>query len=304
VAACPCSASTISVQLSCDDQGRGIHARSGSPGNHLYVDPRSTWRRPSDRWLCCLPLYHVAGLEIVMRTVTRDRRRVQDASRSTAWPGRSSVMGDSDLARHHTARPPARGRLTSPAPRDPGGRWTGAARGAGGDRRDVAVVQTYGLTDRLQTTLPPGGATRRLEARPLLTTTCGSRTGRPVQACRAGCADEDGWLIGDLAESTTRASCSRTTGRDQRQNVARRGREVRRATRRRRRRRGRPRRCRVAGGSGAGRLRRRRGGGRGARQHCAKSSPPQGAEAIRVRLRAAPHLRASPGRALCRRALL
>ena len=41
-------------------------------GNHLWSAVGSAFNLgvdPSDRWLCCLPLYHVAGLEIVMRTV-------------------------------------------------------------------------------------------------------------------------------------------------------------------------------------------------------------------------------------------
>ena len=41
-------------------------------GNHLWSAVGSAFNLgvdPSDRWLCCLPLYHVAGLEIVMRSV-------------------------------------------------------------------------------------------------------------------------------------------------------------------------------------------------------------------------------------------
>ena len=41
-------------------------------GNHLWSAVGSAFNLgidPGDRWLCCLPLYHVAGLEIVMRSV-------------------------------------------------------------------------------------------------------------------------------------------------------------------------------------------------------------------------------------------
>ena len=41
-------------------------------GNHLWSAVGSAFNLgvdPSDRWLCCLPLYHVSGLEIVMRSV-------------------------------------------------------------------------------------------------------------------------------------------------------------------------------------------------------------------------------------------
>src|SRR5215217_3673832 len=41
-------------------------------GNHLWSAVGSAFNLgadPADRWLCCLPLYHVAGLEIVMRSV-------------------------------------------------------------------------------------------------------------------------------------------------------------------------------------------------------------------------------------------
>src|SRR4051794_11509057 len=41
-------------------------------GNHLWSAVGSAFNLgvdPADRWLCCVPLYHVAGLEIVMRSV-------------------------------------------------------------------------------------------------------------------------------------------------------------------------------------------------------------------------------------------
>jgi O-succinylbenzoic acid--CoA ligase len=41
-------------------------------GNHLWSAVGSAFNlgmEPTDRWLCCLPLYHVGGLSIVMRSV-------------------------------------------------------------------------------------------------------------------------------------------------------------------------------------------------------------------------------------------
>ena len=58
-------------------------------GNFLWSAVGSAFNLgvdPADRWLCCLPLYHVAGLSILMRSVDLrhrggDPRRIRPRSR-------------------------------------------------------------------------------------------------------------------------------------------------------------------------------------------------------------------------------
>ena len=193
---------------------------SGSPrpvaltyGNHLWSAVGSAFNLgvdPGDRWLCCLPLYHVAGLQIVMRSViygtgavvqdgfdvdavaeSFERDRVTLASLVTTQLVRLLEAGV-DLSR-------PRAILVGGGPVTIDVLEEAIGRGA-------SVVQTYGLTETASqvTTLAPQDARRKLGSagRPLLTTHLRITDGEicvqgPVVA--PGCADEDGWLhTGDL----------------------------------------------------------------------------------------------------------
>jgi o-succinylbenzoate---CoA ligase len=203
-----------------------IHCRiltsgtSGSPrsvgltyGNHLWSAVGSAFNLgvdPSDRWLCCLPLYHVAGLQIVMRSVVYGTGAVVhdgfDTDRVAAALDRDAVtlvsLVTTQLVRLLDAgidlsRPRAILVGGGPVPVDVLEEAMG---------RGAAVVQTYGLTETASqvTTLAPEDARRKLGSagRPLLTTHLRIFEGEicvqgPVVA--PGCADEDGWLhTGDL----------------------------------------------------------------------------------------------------------
>ncbi|MGI8460899.1 MAG: AMP-binding protein, partial [Solirubrobacterales bacterium] len=79
------SASEADLPLLGEHELDAIHCRiltsgtSGRPrpvgltyGNHLWSAVGSAFNlgmEPSDRWLCCVPLHHVSGLSIVMRSV-------------------------------------------------------------------------------------------------------------------------------------------------------------------------------------------------------------------------------------------
>ena len=150
-------------------------------GNHLWSAVGSAFNlgvEPTDRWLCCLPLFHVGGLSIVMRSVIYGTAAVVhdgfDVDRVA-----SSLEGDgvtvislvaTQLARLLEAGIdllPLRAVLLGggPVPADVLEEAIG---------RGATVVQTYGLTETASqvTTLAPAEAERRLGSagRPLLTT--------------------------------------------------------------------------------------------------------------------------------------
>jgi O-succinylbenzoic acid--CoA ligase len=182
-------------------------------GNHLWSAVGSAFNLgvdPADRWLCCLPLYHVAGLEIVMRSVIYgtgaivhdglDPARIEDTLERQGATLVSLVT--TQLSRLLDAGVDLSGPRAiliggGPVPREV--LEEAIARGA-------SVVQTYGLTEAASqvTTLTPQDARRKLGSagRPLLTTHLRIQDGEilvqgPVVA--PGCADEDGWLhTGDL----------------------------------------------------------------------------------------------------------
>jgi o-succinylbenzoate---CoA ligase len=182
-------------------------------GNHLWSAVGSAFNLgvdPGDRWLCCLPLYHVGGLEIVLRSVIYgtgaivhdgfDMARVKDSLE------RQGVTLVSLVTTQLTRLLEAGVDLSGPRAILVGGGPVPLEVLEEAIGRGARVVQTYGLTEAASqvTTLAPQDARRKLGSagRPLLTTHLRIQDGEilvqgPVVA--PGCADEDGWLhTGDL----------------------------------------------------------------------------------------------------------
>jgi o-succinylbenzoate---CoA ligase len=204
----------------------GVHCRiltsgtSGTPrpveltyGNHLWSAVGSAFNlgiEPTDRWLCCLPLFHVGGLSIVMRSVIYGTTAVVhdgfDVDRVAA-----ALVGDgvtvislvaTQLVRLLDAGVdllPLRAVLVGGGPVPDEVLEEAIGRGA-------TVVQTYGLTEAASqvTTLTPADAARKLGSagRALLTTHLRIQDGEILvqgPTVAPGTADEDGWLhTGDL----------------------------------------------------------------------------------------------------------
>ena len=182
-------------------------------GNHLWSAVGSAFNlgvEPTDRWLCCLPLTHVAGLSIVMRSVVYgtcpvvhdgfDEQRIAESLEGDGVTVISVVAtqlirlleADVDLL-------PLRAVLVGGGPIPEEVLAEAIGRGA-------TVVQTYGLTEAASqvTTLSPADAERKLGSagRPLLTTHLRIQDGEILvqgPTVAPGVADEDGWLhTGDL----------------------------------------------------------------------------------------------------------
>src|ERR1044072_8750650 len=177
--------------------GNFLWSAVGSAFN-IGVDPR-------DRWLCCLPLSHVSGLGIVMRSaiygttaVLHDGFDVDRVAAALA-DDRITVVSvvTTMLARlREGGADPAGPRAIlvggGPVPEDPLEEAT--ARGA-------TVVQTYGLTEDCSQvpTLAPSDARRKLGSagRPLLTTHLRIQDGEILvqgPTVAPGLADPDDWL--------------------------------------------------------------------------------------------------------------
>jgi O-succinylbenzoic acid--CoA ligase len=182
-------------------------------GNFLWSAVGSAFNigvEPQDRWLCCLPLSHVSGLSIVMRSVIYGTTAVLhdgfEVDRVAAALEEDEVtvvsLVSTMLARLLEAgadlgRPRAILVGGGPVPKEPLEEAIG---------RGATVVQTYGLTEACSqvTTLAPAEARRKLGSagRPLLTTRLRIRDGEilvqgPTVAPTR--VDADGWLhTGDL----------------------------------------------------------------------------------------------------------
>ncbi len=165
---------------------------------------------PADRWLCCVPLSHVSGLGIVMRSVIYGTAAVVhegfDVDRVGTALEADGITVISVVATMLSRLLEAGADLSGPRAILVGGGPVpeGPLEEAVG--KGATVVQTYGLTEACSqvTTLTPADARRKLGSagRPLLTTHLRIHEGEILvqgPTVAPGSADADGWLhTGDL----------------------------------------------------------------------------------------------------------
>jgi O-succinylbenzoic acid--CoA ligase len=182
-------------------------------GNFLWSAVGSAFNLgvdPGDRWLCCLPLYHVAGLSILMRSVIYGTGAVIHDGFDPDRVARSLEEDGVTLVSLVTTQLVAlleRGvDLSGPRAIVVGGGPVPLDVIEEAVGRGATVVQTYGMTESCSqvTTLAPAEARTRAGSagRPLLTTHLRIQDGEILvqgPTVAPGTADEDGWLhTGDL----------------------------------------------------------------------------------------------------------
>jgi o-succinylbenzoate---CoA ligase len=167
---------------------------------------------PADRWLCCLPLSHVSGLSIVMRSVIYGTTAVLhdgfDVDRCAAALEQDGITTVSVVATMLTRLLEAGADLSGPRAILVGGGPVPEEPLEEAIAKGATVVQTYGLTETCSqvTTLAPADARRKLGSagRPLLTTHLRIRDGEILvqgPTVAPGSLDPDGWLhTGDLGQ--------------------------------------------------------------------------------------------------------
>jgi O-succinylbenzoic acid--CoA ligase len=182
-------------------------------GNFLWSAVGSAFNigvEPEDRWLCCLPLSHIAGLSIVMRSVIYGTAAVLhdgfEVERVAAALGSGGITVLSLVTTQLNRLLEAGADLAGPRAILVGGGPVPEPSLEEAIGRGATVVQTYGLTEACSqvTTLAPADARRKLGSagRPLLTTHLRIREGEilvqgPTVAPTR--LDADGWLhTGDL----------------------------------------------------------------------------------------------------------
>jgi O-succinylbenzoic acid--CoA ligase len=165
---------------------------------------------PADRWLCCLPLSHISGLGIVMRSVIYGTTAVLhdgfDVDRTAAALDEDGISIVSVVATMLTRLLDAGADLSKPRAILVGGGPVPEEPLQEAIARGATVVQTYGLTETCSqvTTLAPEDAGRKLGSagRPLLTTHLRILDGEILvqgPTVAPGRADAEGWLhTGDL----------------------------------------------------------------------------------------------------------
>jgi O-succinylbenzoic acid--CoA ligase len=184
-----------------------------SYGNFLWNAVGSGFNigvQPEDRWLCCVPLSHIAGLGIVMRSVIYGTTAVLhdgfDVDRVGAALEEDRITVTSLVTTMLTRLLEAGVDLSGPRAILVGGGPVPEEPLEEAIANGATVVQTYGLTETCSqvTTLAPADARRKLGSagRPLLTTHLRIREGEILvqgPTVAPGSADADGWLhTGDL----------------------------------------------------------------------------------------------------------
>jgi o-succinylbenzoate---CoA ligase len=165
---------------------------------------------PADRWLCCLPLSHISGLGIFMRSVIYGTTAVLhdgfDVNRVAAALDEGGISVVSLVTTMLTRLLEAGADLSRPRAVLVGGGPVPEAPLQEAIDRGATVVQTYGLTEACSqvTTLAPTDACRKLGSagRPLLTTHLRIQDGEILvqgPTVAPSRIDADGWLhTGDL----------------------------------------------------------------------------------------------------------
>ncbi len=165
---------------------------------------------PADRWLCCLPLSHISGLGIVMRSVIYGTTAVLhdgfDVDRAAAALAEDGISVVSVVTTMLTRLLDAGADLSRPRAILVGGGPVPEEALREAIAKGATVVQTYGLTETCSqvTTLAPEDAGRKLGSagRPLLTTHLRILDGEILvqgPTVAPGRADAEGWLhTGDL----------------------------------------------------------------------------------------------------------
>ncbi|HEY8467720.1 MAG TPA: o-succinylbenzoate--CoA ligase [Solirubrobacterales bacterium] len=165
---------------------------------------------PQDRWLCCLPLHHVGGLSILMRSVIYGTGAVIhdgfDTERVRESLANDGITLVSLVATQLIRLLEAGVDLSGPRVLLVGGGPVPLAAIEEASAQGASVVQTYGMTETCSqvTTLAPADARRKAGSagRPLLTTHLRIADGEILvqgPTVAPGTADEDGWLhTGDL----------------------------------------------------------------------------------------------------------
>jgi O-succinylbenzoic acid--CoA ligase len=165
---------------------------------------------PADHWLCCVPLSHIAGLSIVVRSAIYGTTAVVhdgfDVDRVASALSEEPITVVSLVTTMLKRLLDAGADLSGPRAILVGGGPVPASMLGEAIERGATVVQTYGLTETCSqvTTLAPEDALRKLGSagRPLLSSHVRIRDGEILvqgPTVAPGRYDESGWLhTGDL----------------------------------------------------------------------------------------------------------